>query len=65
MAFDCLAIGIGLVASVMAHWPPNEKFTYGYVKTPTLVVYPKLKAYRYYTDIAGSKRSLASRTEYS
>ena len=29
MAFDCLAIGIGLVASVMAHWRPNEKFTYG------------------------------------
>lgn len=29
MAFDCMAIGVGLVASVMAQWPPNEKFTYG------------------------------------
>ncbi|CAL1714942.1 unnamed protein product [Somion occarium] len=36
MAFDCLAIGIGLVASVMAHWPPNEKFTYGYSRIETL-----------------------------
>lgn len=31
MAFDCLAIGVGLLASVMAKWPPNERFTYGYV----------------------------------
>ena len=29
MAFDCMAIGVGLVASVMAQWPPNERFTYG------------------------------------
>ena len=29
MAFDCLAIGVGLLASVMAKWPPNERFTYG------------------------------------
>lgn len=31
MAFDCMAIGVGLIASVMARWPPNERFTYGFV----------------------------------
>lgn len=31
MAFDCMAIGMGLFASVMATWPPNERFTYGWV----------------------------------
>ncbi|KAI0372784.1 cation efflux protein [Pilatotrama ljubarskyi] len=30
MAFDCMAIGVGLIASVMARWPPNERFTYGH-----------------------------------
>lgn len=30
MAFDCMAIGVGLFASVMATWEPNEQFTYGY-----------------------------------
>lgn len=29
MAFDCMAIGVGLFASVMATWEPNERFTYG------------------------------------
>lgn len=29
MAFDCMAIGVGLFASVMATWEPNESFTYG------------------------------------
>ena len=29
MAFDCMAIGVGLIASVMARWAPNERFTYG------------------------------------
>lgn len=29
MAFDCMAIAMGLFASVMATWPPNERFTYG------------------------------------
>ena len=33
MAFDCMAIGVGLVASVMARWAPNERFTYGYVSS--------------------------------
>ncbi|KIM68074.1 hypothetical protein SCLCIDRAFT_1209457 [Scleroderma citrinum Foug A] len=36
MAFDCLAIGVGLVASIMAKWPPNEHFTYGYGRIETL-----------------------------
>ncbi|KAL4063204.1 cation efflux protein [Scleroderma citrinum] len=36
MAFDCLAIGVGLLASVMAKWPPNEHFTYGYGRIETL-----------------------------
>lgn len=31
MAFDCMAIGVGLFASVMATWEPNERFTYGSV----------------------------------
>lgn len=31
MAFDCMAIGVGLFASVMATWDPNERFTYGYL----------------------------------
>ncbi|KAI0924021.1 hypothetical protein AcV5_009391 [Taiwanofungus camphoratus] len=36
MAFDCMAIGVGLIASVMARWPPNERFTYGYVRIESL-----------------------------
>ncbi|KAL5536997.1 MSC2 [Sanghuangporus sanghuang] len=36
MAFDCMAIGMGLFASVMATWPPNERFTYGYGRIETL-----------------------------
>jgi zinc transporter 5/7 len=31
MFFDCLALGMGLLASVMATWPRNETFTYGCV----------------------------------
>ncbi|KAG7093838.1 hypothetical protein E1B28_007477 [Marasmius oreades] len=36
MAFDCMAIGVGLFASVMATWNPNERFTYGYGRIETL-----------------------------
>ncbi|KAL0060893.1 putative zinc transporter msc2 [Marasmius tenuissimus] len=36
MAFDCMAIGVGLFASVMATWDPNERFTYGYGRIETL-----------------------------
>lgn len=31
MLFDCTALGIGLYASVIAKWEPNQVFTYGYV----------------------------------
>lgn len=30
MFFDCLALAIGLIASVMATWPANKNFSYGY-----------------------------------
>ncbi|KAH7890677.1 cation efflux protein [Phlebopus sp. FC_14] len=36
MAFDCMAIGVGLLASIMAKWPPNERFTYGFGRIETL-----------------------------
>lgn len=36
MAFDCMAIAMGLFASVMATWKPNERFTYGYGRIETL-----------------------------
>ncbi|KAG8831767.1 putative zinc transporter msc2 [Serendipita sp. 399] len=36
MAFDCMAIAMGLFASVMATWEPNERFTYGYSRIETL-----------------------------
>lgn len=31
MFFDCLALGMGLFASVMATWPSNNVYTYGWV----------------------------------
>lgn len=31
MFFDCMAIAMGLFASIMATWPANERFTYGCV----------------------------------
>lgn len=36
MFFDCLALGIGLFASVMAAWTPDKHFTYGYGRVETL-----------------------------
>lgn len=36
MFFDCLALGMGLLASVMATWARNESFTYGYSRVETL-----------------------------
>ena len=36
MAFDCVAIAVGLIASVMTTWPANERFTYGYGSIETL-----------------------------
>ncbi|KAK4049540.1 putative zinc transporter msc2 [Microbotryomycetes sp. JL201] len=36
MFFDCLALAMGLFASVMATWERNNKFTYGYSRVETL-----------------------------
>lgn len=36
MAFDCMAIAVGLFASIMATWAPNERFTYGLVHSATV-----------------------------
>ncbi|GJJ11199.1 hypothetical protein Clacol_005431 [Clathrus columnatus] len=36
MAFDCIAIAMGLFASVAATWMPNEQYTYGYGRIETL-----------------------------
>ena len=36
MAFDCMAIAMGLFASVMSGWEKNERFTYGYGRVETL-----------------------------
>ncbi|CDU24367.1 related to zinc transporter [Sporisorium scitamineum] len=36
MFFDCAAIGMGLFASVMATWPTDAVFTYGYGRVETL-----------------------------
>eukprot|EP01028_Stygiella_incarcerata_P004343 TRINITY_DN1944_c0_g1_i1.p1 TRINITY_DN1944_c0_g1~~TRINITY_DN1944_c0_g1_i1.p1 ORF type:complete len:709 (+),score=164.23 TRINITY_DN1944_c0_g1_i1:101-2227(+) len=36
MFFDCIALGIGLYASVAARWKPDKKFTYGYERFQVL-----------------------------
>lgn len=36
MFFDCTALIAGLIASVIAKWRANEKFTYGYVRAEVL-----------------------------
>jgi len=36
MFFDCMALGMGLFASVMATWPADKQFTYGYGRVETL-----------------------------
>ncbi|KAL7627239.1 putative zinc transporter msc2 [Parahypoxylon ruwenzoriense] len=36
MFFDCVALAVGLVASVMSKWPPSERFPYGFGKIETL-----------------------------
>jgi zinc transporter 5/7 len=36
MAFDCLALGVGLYASVMASWKPDERYSFGYGRVETL-----------------------------
>ncbi|ORZ16051.1 cation efflux protein [Lobosporangium transversale] len=36
MFFDCLALGVGLFASVMSKWNANRTFSYGYSRIETL-----------------------------
>ncbi|ORY29792.1 cation efflux family-domain-containing protein [Naematelia encephala] len=36
MLFDCLGIGMGLWASVMATWKPDGRYTFGYSRVETL-----------------------------
>lgn len=36
MLLDCMALGVGLCASVMSKWPPSVKFPYGLGKMDTL-----------------------------
>jgi len=62
MAFDCMAIGVGLFASVMATWNPNEQFSYGYL--PKFMIH-LLLAYGRPLGMAESKLYLDSQMEYS
>ncbi|KAI8879588.1 hypothetical protein K501DRAFT_193166 [Backusella circina FSU 941] len=39
MFFDCLALGIGLFASVMSKWPSNKKYSYGYNRIETVAAF--------------------------
>ncbi|CAO3637099.1 unnamed protein product [Cunninghamella echinulata] len=39
MFFDCLALGIGLFASVISKWPSNSKYSYGYNRIETISAY--------------------------
>ncbi|KAI0438759.1 cation efflux protein [Xylaria telfairii] len=36
MFFDCVALAVGLFASVMSKWSPSERFPYGFGKVETL-----------------------------
>jgi zinc transporter 5/7 len=36
MFFDCVALLVGLLASVMSKWPPSQRFPYGFGKIETL-----------------------------
>ncbi|ORZ03989.1 cation efflux family-domain-containing protein [Syncephalastrum racemosum] len=39
MFFDCLALGVGLFASVMSKWPPNTRYSYGYNRIETVAAF--------------------------
>ncbi|KAI7899932.1 Metallo-dependent phosphatase-like protein [Cokeromyces recurvatus] len=39
MFFDCLALGIGLLATVMSKWPSNSEYSYGYSRIETVAAY--------------------------
>eukprot|EP00123_Amoebidium_parasiticum_P001849 comp13050_c0_seq1/m.8322 comp13050_c0_seq1/g.8322 ORF comp13050_c0_seq1/g.8322 comp13050_c0_seq1/m.8322 type:complete len:406 (-) comp13050_c0_seq1:536-1753(-) len=36
MLFDCTALLVGLICSVVARWPKNDRFTYGYQRADVL-----------------------------
>jgi zinc transporter 5/7 len=36
MAFDCVALAIGLAAAVISRWPSNRSYTYGYERVQVL-----------------------------
>lgn len=36
MFFDCLALAVGLFASVASRWPPSNRFPYGFGKIESL-----------------------------
>ncbi|CAF0853229.1 unnamed protein product [Brachionus calyciflorus] len=36
MFFDCTALVAGLIASLIAKWRPNERYTYGYVRAEVM-----------------------------
>lgn len=36
MFFDCVALAVGLFASVASKWPPSARFPYGFGKVETL-----------------------------
>ena len=39
MFFDCTALLAGLVATIVARWSSNERFSYGYIRTLSPVMY--------------------------
>ncbi|KAI9481177.1 MAG: Metallo-dependent phosphatase-like protein [Benjaminiella poitrasii] len=39
MFFDCLALGVGLFASVMSQWPSDSEYSYGYSRIETVAAY--------------------------
>ena len=50
MFFDCMAIAVGLLASIMATWPPNERFTYGCVEIVPLRPRSEVLPYKLWPD---------------
>lgn len=36
MFFDCVALAVGLFASIASKWPPSARFPYGFGKVETL-----------------------------
>lgn len=42
MLFDCTALLVGLVCAVIARWPKNPRFSYGYAGACACVVKPQI-----------------------